>query len=296
VLQKPVTAELGNVSPVIVVPGPYSAKQLAYQAEDVAAGLTCNAAFNCNANKVLIMPKGWPQREAFLAALERALSKATPRRAYYPGAHERWQAYTQGHSSMRKFGTETAEVLPWTLVRDLDANDREERAFGSESFCPFLSETQVGSADPVEFLDQAVTFANDRLWGTLTAGMVVHPKTAKDPSLSEAVERAIGNLRYGAVSVNAWSGYVFAFVTPPWGAYPGSSLTDIQSGTGWVHNTPMLAGIEKAVLRHPITAMPKPTYFPSHRSAHLLMPRITALEEKSSWMKVPGVMAAAMQA
>src|SRR5215210_3581307 len=66
-LGKPVTAELGNVSPVIVLPGPYSDKELAYQAEDVAAGLTCNAAFDGNANKVLILPKGWPQRDAFLA-------------------------------------------------------------------------------------------------------------------------------------------------------------------------------------------------------------------------------------
>lgn len=296
VLQKPVTAELGNVSPVIVVPGRYSAKELAYQAEDVAAGLTCNASFDCNANKVLIMPKSWQQREAFLAALEGALSKAAPRRAYYPGAHDRWRAFSKDRSSTRKFGTESAEMLPWTLVRDIDANDREERAFRSESFCPILFETQIGSADPVEFLEQAVTFANDRLWGTLSAGLVVHPKVTKDPILGAAVERAVTNLRYGAVCVNAWSGYLFSFVTPPWGAYPGSSLADIQSGNGWVHNTSMLEGIEKAVLRHPITAMPKPAYFPSHRSAHVLMPRMTALEENSSWMRVPGVMTAAMQA
>ena len=296
VLDKPVTAELGNVSPVIVVPGRYSEKELAYQAEDVAAGLTCNASFDCNANKVIIMPKGWAQRDAFLAALEGALSKATPRRAYYPGARDRWQAYSKGRSTMRKFGSESVDVLPWTLVRDLDANDRNERAFSSESFCPILFETQIGTADPVEFLEQAVTFANDRLWGTLSAGLVVHPKTSKDPVLGAAVDRAIARLRYGAVCVNAWAGYLFAFVTPPWGAYPGSSVADIQSGSGWVHNTPMLEGIEKAVLRHPITAMPKPAYFPSHRSAHVLMPRMTALEENSSWMKVPAVMAAAMRA
>src|SRR5215210_7315691 len=80
-LRKPFTAELGNVAPVMVVPGHYSAKELAYQAEDVAAGLTCNASFNCNANKVLIMPRGWQQRDAFLSALENALSKAAPRQA-----------------------------------------------------------------------------------------------------------------------------------------------------------------------------------------------------------------------
>jgi acyl-CoA reductase-like NAD-dependent aldehyde dehydrogenase len=295
-LQKPVTAELGNVSPVIVLPGPYSSKQLRYQAEDVAAGLTCNAAFDCNANKVLILPKGWVQRDQFLDGIEQALTKAQPRKAYYPGAHDRWRLYSRNRASIRQFGDETAELLPWTLVRDLDAADASEPAFGSESFCPILFETQVGSADPVEFIDKAVTFANERLWGTLSAGLVVHPRTMKDPVLAGSVERAIAGLRYGAVCVNAWSGYLFAFVTPPWGAHPSSTLDNIQSGTGWVHNTPMLEQVEKAVLRHPVTAMPKPTYFPSHRSAHKLMPRMTALEENASWTKVPGVLAAALRA
>ena len=295
-LQKPVTAELGNVSPVIVLPGPYSSKQLRYQAEDVAAGLTCNAAFDCNANKVLVLPKGWVQRDQFLDGIEQALTKAQPRKAYYPGAHDRWRLYSRNRASIRQFGDETAELLPWTLVRDLDAADASEPAFGSESFCPILFETQVGSADPVEFIDKAVTFANERLWGTLSAGLVVHPRTMKDPVLAGSVERAIAGLRYGAVCVNAWSGYLFAFVTPPWGAHPSSTLDNIQSGTGWVHNTPMLEKVEKAVLRHPVTAMPKPTYFPSHRSAHKLMPRMTALEENASWKKVPGVLAAALRA
>ncbi len=296
VLEKPVTAELGNVSPVIVVPGPYSDKELAYQAEDVAAGLTFNASFDCNANKVLILPKGWDQREVFLAGVEHALSKAAARRAYYPGARDRWLAYSKGHSTIRRFGSESEDVLPWTMVRDVDPSNRDEPAFASESFCPILFQTEIGSADPVEFLDRAVTFANERLWGTLSAGLVIHPKTSKDPTLGPAVERAITKLRYGSVNVNAWSGYVFAFGTPPWGAHPSSTLADIQSGRGWVHNTPMLEGIEKAVLRHPITAMPKPTYFPSHRSAHVLMRRMTTLEENASWTRVPGVMAAAMKA
>jgi hypothetical protein len=295
-LEKPVTAELGNVSPVIVLPGPYTEKQLLYQAEDVAAGLTYNAAFDCNANKVLILPKGWVHREAFLAGIERALSKASPRKAYYPGARDRWRSYTDERHAASRFGTESEEVLPWTLVRDVDADNRLERGFTSESFCPVLFETQVGSDDPVEFLDKSVSFANERLWGTLSAGLVVHPKTMKDPVLAGSVERSIANLRYGAVCVNAWAGYLFAFVTPPWGAHPSSSLADIQSGSGWVHNTPMLEDIEKAVLRHPVTAMPKPTYFPSHRSAHKLMPRMTKLEEHASWRKVPGVLAAAMRA
>jgi hypothetical protein len=141
-----------------------------------------------------------------------------------------------------------------------------------------------------------VDFANNRLWGTLSAGMVVHPSTMKDPVTAAAVERAIARLRYGAVAVNAWSGYLFAFCTPPWGAHPSSSPRNIQSGEGFVHNTPMLEGVEKTVLWHSIAAMPKPAYSITHRSAHRLMPRMTALEERASWAKVPAVLAAAMRA
>jgi aldehyde dehydrogenase (NAD(P)+) len=58
----------------------------------------------------------------------------------------------------------------------------------------------------------------------------------------------------------------------------------------------MLEGIEKVVLRHPITTTPKPGYWLTHRSAHRLMPRMTALEERASWTKVPAVLAAAIRA
>jgi acyl-CoA reductase-like NAD-dependent aldehyde dehydrogenase len=295
VLTKPVTAELGNVSPVLVVPGPYSEKELAFRAENIAGAVTCNASFLCNSAKMLITPKAWEQRRSLLDALERILATVPARKAYYPGAEQRWQKLTQGRSSVREIGTAGQGELPWTLLPGLDAADAREPAFTTEPFCSILSETEVGSDDPVEFLDRAVDFANNRLWGTLSADIVVHPKSLKDPRVAEALERAISRLRYGAVTVNCWTGFVFAFSSPPWGGYPGSSPADIQSGNGWVHNTSMLEGVEKAVLRHPLTIVPKPATFPSHRTAHTLMERITALEERASWSKVPGVVAAAMR-
>ena len=50
----PVTIEGGNVSPVIIVPGRWSASDLRYQAAHVATMLANNAGFNCNAARVLI--------------------------------------------------------------------------------------------------------------------------------------------------------------------------------------------------------------------------------------------------
>ncbi|MGH7535608.1 MAG: aldehyde dehydrogenase family protein, partial [Gemmatimonadales bacterium] len=245
VLAKPVTAELGNISPVLVVPGPYSDKELAFQAEAIAGGVVHNASFNCNAAKVLMSPKGWRTRERLLAALERVFAASPARVAYYPGADERWRRLTRGKENVRTIGNAGQGQLPWTLLPGLDPADPSEPAFQTEPFCAVLSETEVGSGDAIEYLDRAVDFANQRLWGTLSATIVVHPSTLKDPTLGAAVERAITRLRYGSVALNSWTGLMFAFGTPPWGAHPGSTQSDIQSGTGWVHNTPMLEGIEK---------------------------------------------------
>jgi aldehyde dehydrogenase (NAD(P)+) len=294
VTTKPITAELGGVAPVLVVPGPYSDKELAFQAEDVASGLTFNASFDCNANRVVVLPRGWAKRDQFMGLLGAALERATDRLAYYPGARERLQRFGAGRGAT--FGGKREGCLPWKLVPGLDAAAPTELLFLEESFAPLIAETAVGSADPAEFLDAAVRFANEQLWGTLSAGLVVHPRTMKDPATTAVVERAIAGLRYGTVTVNAWSGHSFAFATPPWGAHPSSTPADIQSGAGWVHNTSMIEGIEKAVLRYPITSMPKPAYSLSHRSAHSLMARMTALEERASWTKVPAVLAAAMRA
>jgi aldehyde dehydrogenase (NAD(P)+) len=294
VLSKPFTAELGGVAPVLVVPGPYSEKELMYQAEDVASGLTFNASFNCNANKVVILPRNWALRDRFLRGLRQALECAADRLAYYPGARQRLELFKGSHPA-RSFGGKAEGSLPWTLITGMDP-DGGDLLFREESFAPILVETTVGTADPVEFLEEAVNFANDRLWGTLAAGMVVHPRTMKDPTTGSALERAIGRLRYGSVNLNAWSGMLFAFCTPPWGGHPSSSRADIQSGMGFVHNTSMLEGIEKAVMRHPITMKPKPPYSITHRTAHRLMRRMTALDQEARWTKVPAVLGAAMRA
>ena len=294
-LSKPVTAELGNVSPVLVVPGPYSDRELAFQAEGIAGAVAHNASFNCNSPKMLVTPTAWRTRSALLNAIERVLSETPVRRAYYPGAEERWRRLVEGRDEIRTLGTAGPGQLPWTLLPRLDATDLREPAFRTEPFCSILSEVEVGSDDPVEFLERGVDFVNNRLWGTLTADLVVHPTSLKDPRVAQALEAAIARLRYGVVAVNTWSGYAFVYGTPPWGAYPGSNPWDIQSGTGWVHNTPMLEGIEKAVLRHPLTIVPKPTTFRSHRTAHVVLRRLTRLEERGSWASVPGVVAAAMR-
>jgi acyl-CoA reductase-like NAD-dependent aldehyde dehydrogenase len=292
-LQKEISSELGNVSPVLVVPGPWDGGSLRAQAESVAGMVTHNASFNCNAAKLLVTPRGWRHRDAFLAGVEHFMALAPARKAWYPGAADRYRTLTDGRAAIRRVGHGEG-TLPWTLVTGLDA-EADDPAFTTEPFCSILSEASVGADDPVEFLERAVAFANGKLWGTLSAQLVVHPRTLADPVTGAAVERAIRALRYGTVAVNCWAGYAFAFGTTPWGAYPGSTLTDVQSGRGFVHNTLMLEGVEKCVVRHPVRTFPKPPYFPSHRSAHVLGRRLSTLESGGHWATLPGIVAAAVQ-
>ncbi|HEU4384016.1 MAG TPA: aldehyde dehydrogenase [Anaeromyxobacteraceae bacterium] len=292
-LAKEVTSELGNVTPVILVPGPYTDRQLGWQADDVAGMVTNNASFNCIAAKMLVTPRGWPARERFLDLVMRHMALVPPRQAWYPGAADRWRSLTAGRERMRTEGGGEG-TLPWTLIQGLDAGDPAEKAFRVEPFCSILSEVPLGSADPVEFLDAAVDFCNRRLWGTLAAALVVHPATLSDPGTGPAVERAIARLRYGTVALNTWPGLAFAIGNTPWGGAPGSPLTDIQSGRGWVHNTLMLERVEKVVLRHPVTSPVKLPWFPSHRTAHVLGRRLTRLAAGNS-LQLPGVVAAALR-
>jgi acyl-CoA reductase-like NAD-dependent aldehyde dehydrogenase len=293
-LEKPITSELGNITPVLVVPGDFSDRELSYQADSVAGAVTHNASFNCNAGKLLVTPRGWKMRDRFLALVMEKLGATPARRAWYPGADGRYAALTAGRRELRRLGGGEG-TLPWTLVTGLDAGDPTEKAFTTEPFCSILSETQLGSADPLEFLAAAVPFANDRLWGTLSAMVLACGKTLGDRATRAAVERAIRALRYGSVAVNVWSGIAYASGTGPWGAYPGSTPNDIQSGRGFVHNTRMLEHVEKLVFRAPAWSPLKLPYFPTHRTAHDLGRRLAELEVDGSWRRLPGIVGAAVR-
>ncbi len=294
-LHKLITSELGNISPVIIVPGPYSRKEIAFQSEAIASAMTMNASFFCNSAKMLVTPKGWAGSKAFLQGIQDVCARVEPRQAYYPGAEDRWKTLTRDRRNVKHIGAARPGTLPWSFITGLDPDDDSEVLYREEPFCSILSEVQVGSEDPVRFLEQAVDFCNDKLWGTLNATLIVHPATLRDPAVKAAFEQAIDRLHYGTVAVNTFPGISFVFASPPWGAYPGATLDNIQSGSGFVHNTPMLEGIEKTVIRAPLTVFPKPAFLPSHRTAQTVMRRIVAMEEHASWSKVPGIVWAAMR-
>ncbi len=293
-LRKSISAELGNVTPIILVPGPYTDKEIRFQAEQIATAFTMNASFMCCTAKVLVLPKNWDGSAKLMKALQEVCAEIPTRAAYYPGAEDRWQAVIKNHSNVNNIGKPQKNELPWSFITDLNADDVHESLFTEESFCSVIANVQIGSAEPIEFLQAATEFANNRLWGTLNATLIVHPKILKDANTNAAFEQTICQLKYGAITVNTFIGLLFC-TGAPWGAYPDSTSQDIQSGNGFVHNTLMLEGIEKAVLRAPLFAFPKPAWLHSHKKAKVVTQKLVAMEQNASWAKVPGIVMAAMQ-
>ncbi|MBI4616134.1 MAG: aldehyde dehydrogenase family protein, partial [Planctomycetes bacterium] len=170
---KRVTSELGCVTPVLVVPGEWTERELAFQAENVATMVANNASFNCNAAKVLVTAQGWPQRKAFLEALAATLASLPARRAYYPGTDRKYDAFLAAHPEARPLAKRTEGVIPWTLIEGVDPSRPDDIVFNQEAWCGVLAETALPARDPGEYLEAAVEFANDRVWGTLSASVLV---------------------------------------------------------------------------------------------------------------------------
>jgi Aldehyde dehydrogenase family len=294
-LDKRVTAELGNVSPVIVVPGKWSIAELRYQAEHVATMLVNNAGFNCISARVVVTHASWPQRDAFLGALTQTLAEITTRRAYYPGAAERRDAFVAAHPEAEELGTGLPDALPWTFIRGVPPGRTDDICFNVESFFGEVAETSLTAPSPAAFMDAATAFCNDVVWGTLGATIIVSPASLKDHDVAEAVERAIADLRYGSIGVNLWHGLSFAMGSTTWGAYPGHTRTDIQSGSGVVANAAMFDRPQKSVVRGPFRFRPKPSWFATAPDAYDVMRRFVGFEAEPSAAKIPGLLLAAMR-
>ncbi|MEL6341745.1 MAG: aldehyde dehydrogenase family protein [Myxococcota bacterium] len=300
-----VTAELGGVSPVIVVPGPWSAEDLTFQAENVATQKMHNGGFNCIASQVLVLPASWSQRSAFLTALEAAFAAAPSRAPYYPGAADRIHALRERHPEARSLDTgKEAADADRVFVPDVDAA-ADDYVFHTEVFAGALAQTTLPGADAATFLRNAVTFANETLHGTLGMTILIHPKTIA--ALGPLFEDLIAALRYGTIGINAWSGVGFLLPRVTWGAFPGHPRHDIQSGAGVVHNALMFDKPQKSVIRAPFrpfprsvlngewTILPKPPWFVTNKQSAEVGRLLTMFAAEPSVTKLPAIFAAALQ-
>lgn len=277
---RPFTAELGCVTPVLVVPGKWTEEELDYQARQVAGMVAQNASFNCNAAKVLVTSEGWEQRETFLAKVEAALRKTPSRKAYYPGAQARYDGFLKHYPDAKPLGERTDDIVPWTILPKV-STDPSEYALTNEAFCGVLAEVALPASGAETFLRAATTFANEVCWGTLSCCVLIDPRTAA--AAKDELDASIAALRYGGIGINAWPGLIYGLVVTTWGAFPGHTPDDIRSGAGVVHNSFLLDYPEKSVVSAPFVMKPTPAWFADNENLAQLGSRLTDFEKSAGW-------------
>ncbi|MEO6953889.1 MAG: aldehyde dehydrogenase family protein [Polyangia bacterium] len=297
------TSELGNVSPVIVVPGPWDQADLAFQAEHIATIKMHNGGFNCVAGQVLVMSGDWSKTPTLLEEVERIMRSVPNRKAYYPGAEARQKAaLTQ--KGARELDGNVPGCTPRTLVLDVPATERDSAAFQTEAFGSVLSATRL-PGEGLAFLTAAVDFCNDTLWGTLGCTVLIHPETEK--ALGAAFEDQIARLRYGCIAINSWAGVGFLIAQTSWGAFPGHSISDIRSGSGTVHNTLLFDRPQKSVIRQAFypaprgmlhgsfSILPKPPWFITNKMGAEVGRKLVEFEREPSAAKLPSIFLSALR-
>jgi aldehyde dehydrogenase (NAD(P)+) len=295
---KSVTSELGNVSPAVVVPGRWSERELEHAAQSIAGSFTFNAGFNCNATKLVVTPRGSELRERLLTRIAEILREIPLRSAYYPGAAEKYVKFSRDGGDLQELGSlggAPEDAARWAFVTHLESVPRPA-CFEDEAFCAVLSEVAIGSDDTAEFLGEVAPFLNQRVWGTLNAMLLVPEAVEQDPLLAARLDSAIAELRYGSVCVNVWPAVAYGLGTLPWGGHPSATLANVQSGLGFGHNSLLLRGVEKSVLRGPLVQFPKPIWYPGHRTLGRLASRWIDLQAGPSPIRLARVAWAALGA
>lgn len=292
-----ITSELGAVCPTIVVPGPWSAADLVFQAENIATMKLHNSGFNCVAMQSLVLPRGWDKAERLMVNVDRVIAKHTSRAAYYPGADARVADFARHATNPRQIDR-GAGTMP-CCIADMERGDADWMG-RNEVFAPAFGVMHIDAPDAETYLRDAIRWANDSLYGTLGANILIHPTTLRAIGRAR-FETLLTELRYGAIAINAWTGLAFLATATPWGGFAGASLQAIESGIGTVHNTFMLERTERTVVEAPfrpfprnllsggLTLLPRPPWFVSNTQQHKIGKLLTRFQHKPSIMKLPRI-------
>ena len=304
---KPVSAELGCVTPFVMVPGPWSDADLDTKAAEVVAAVAHNNSCNCLAAKVLILGRNWDRKDAFLAALRAQLSQAQQRHCFYPGSSQKYDAFVTAFPQAEALGQPAGQAqagrssaeptttpLPFLLLPP-QALSPGDKALVDEAWSPVLAvrELDTPAGDVSAFLHAAKNAVNTSCWGTLSCSVYIHPST--EAAHKAAFQQYLTDVRFGAIGVNTPTLMCFFMPSMSWGGFPGHTQDDIQSGVGIVHNTFCVDNVEKSVLRGPWHPPVTPFWSIRHGNMHAMARAIVAYMGNPSVWTLTRLVVAAVQ-
>ena len=274
--KKPITTELGNVTPIIVHPGNWSRAEIRHQAKKIVTAKLNNSGFNCIAAQVIILPKNWKHTDKLKRDIKYYLKKVGDTTSYYPGASENLNdlVQTENYDQINNLSCST----PF-LVSDLNL---EKEYANKEVWSTALYFQELPYSTYENFCSKAVDYVNNHLWGNL--GVTVLIKNHKKKTNQGILNTYIEELKYGTVAINEWSALGFVIPTLPWGGYPGNKDNDIQSGQGYVHNALLFESPQKGIVysRFRLSPLIDPPWFVTNRKAHRIFKHLTYYQATKS--------------
>ena len=266
---KPITSELGNVTPIIIHPGKWSTSDIKYQARKIVTAKLNNNGFNCIAAQVVVLPDGWGQTETLIKYVKHYMSKAKERKAYYPESIERLEKLEKdkGYERVNALSCVTPH-----LTREIKAYSKFEidEVWSSTIYFKKIEYTSVE-----DFANKAIDYCNDELWGNLGVSVIVKDHDRKFNK--HITNLYVDNLNYGTVAINEWAAIGYIIPQLPWGGFPGNRDNDIQSGQSVVHNSMLFESPLKGVVntKFRISRIIDPPWFVTNKKARRLFKNLT---------------------
>ena len=243
----PLVSECGGNNPCLIVPGdrPWTDKEITHQAQQIATINKFNGGAVCGRVQTLVTSKHWPQREAFLDALRKAIAEDTPAEGtYYPGSDKVMEGFLQAYPEAERLKSENGEYESADFILITGAEE-ESYATANEAFCQIIGEVALDvPAHAADFLPKAVAFCNADLHGTLGSCILIDEETKA--AHQAALDQAVTDLEYGAVAVNAMPPFIFL---SPWLTWGGNEEgKEFVSGHGNFGNAMNFEHVEKSIM------------------------------------------------
>jgi len=243
----PLISECGGNNPVIIVPGnhPWTAKEMAHQAEQIISAAKLNGGAVCGRGQTLVTSKRWPQREEFLDAIRKAITDGTfAAGSYYPGSDNAKARFLQAYPDAEVLKPEGGKhaASDFILIPDVK---QVSYATQNEAFCQILGEVALDvPATASEFLPAAAEFANTNLLGTLGCAILIDEDTKS--AHQAALDQAVTTLNYGGISINEMPPAIWISPYLTWGGNEKGKT--FVSGIGNFGNALNYQHVEKSIL------------------------------------------------
>ena len=273
---KPITSELGNVTPIIIHPGKWSTSDIKYQARKIVTAKLNNNGFNCIAAQVVVLPDGWGQTDTLIKFVKHYMSKAKERKAYYPESIERLEKLEKdkGYERVNALSCVTPH-----LTREIKAYSKFEidEVWSSTIYFKKIEYTSIE-----DFANKAIDYCNDELWGNLGVSVIIKDHDRKFNK--HITNLYIDKLNYGTVAINEWAAIGYIIPQLPWGGFPGNRDNDIQSGQSVVHNSMLFESPLKGVVntKFRISRLIDPPWFVTNKKARRLFRNLTYYQINNS--------------